>query len=86
VLASSPDLETGFAREIFMQWCQDSKNCVILTNRSGPGTLGRLLVDDPSHKAIELEVKQRVRLEGRELDEFFRKEREKEYRVKKEKR
>ena len=79
-------MESGFSRDLFMQWCSESRNCLILTSRSSPGTLGRLLVDDPSPKTIELEVKQRVKLEGRELDDYFRKEREKEYRVKKEKR
>lgn len=86
VLASTPDLESGFSRDLFMQWCQDVRNCVILTTRTNPGTLGRLLIDDPSPKVVELIVKQKVKLEGRELDEYYRLEREKEYRIKKEKR
>lgn len=86
VLASTPDLETGFSRDLFMLWCQDIRNCVILTSRTNPGTLGRSLIDDPTPRIIELEVKKRAKLEGRELDDFYRIEREKEYRIKKERR
>ncbi|CAG7660639.1 unnamed protein product [Allacma fusca] len=86
VLASTPDLESGFSRELFMLWCQDSKNSLILTTKTSPGTLARILMDDPTPKLIEVEVKQRVKLEGLELEEFYRQQREKEYRVKKEKR
>ena len=39
-----PDMECGFARELFLQWCSNPKNSVILTSRSSPGTLGRDLV------------------------------------------
>ena len=33
VLASMHDLEAGFARELFMAWCSNSKHSVILTSR-----------------------------------------------------
>jgi len=33
VLASMPDLESGFSRELFAQWASNGKNCVIITNR-----------------------------------------------------
>ena len=33
VLASIHDLEAGFARELFMAWCSNSKHSVILTSR-----------------------------------------------------
>lgn len=84
VLASSPDLEFGFARELFMNWCQDKKNCVILTTRPSCGTLGRLLIDNPSPGIVELEVRKRVELRGRELESHYRIQREEEYRIKKE--
>lgn len=86
VLASGPDLEYGHSRELFIQWCQDKKNCVILTNRPTEGTLASQLIENPKPHSIDIEIRQRVQLEDRELEEFYRQQREKEYRVKKEKR
>lgn len=57
VLASQPDLECGFSRDLFIQWCQDSKNSIILTYRTTPGTLARFLIDNPSEKVIDIEVR-----------------------------
>lgn len=68
-----------------MNWCQDKKNCLILTSRPSEGTLGRLLIDNPNPGVIELEVRKRVELKGRELEAHYRQLREQEYRVKKEK-
>lgn len=56
VLASQPDLECGFSRDLFIQWCQDPKNSIILTYRTTPGTLARFLIDNPSEKITEIEV------------------------------
>ncbi|EMP39872.1 Cleavage and polyadenylation specificity factor subunit 2 [Chelonia mydas] len=74
VLASQPDLECGFSRDLFIQWCQDSKNSVILTYRTTPGTLARFLIDNPSEKVIDIELRKRVKLEGKELEEYLEKE------------
>ncbi|XP_055042237.1 cleavage and polyadenylation specificity factor subunit 2 [Misgurnus anguillicaudatus] len=74
VLCSQPDLESGFSRELFIQWCQDPKNSVILTYRTTPGTLARYLIDNPGEKRIDLEIRKRCRLEGRELEEYLEKE------------
>ncbi|KAG8547375.1 hypothetical protein GDO81_028494 [Engystomops pustulosus] len=74
VLASQPDLECGFSRELFIQWCQDPKNSVILTYRTTPGTLTRFLIDNPTEKIIDMELRKRVKLEGRELEEYLEKE------------
>lgn len=57
VLCSQPDLESGFSRELFIQWCQDVKNSVILTFRTTPGTLARYLIDNPGEKMLDLEVR-----------------------------
>lgn len=86
VLASGPDLEYGTSRELFIQWCQDKKNCVIVTNRPAAGTLASQLIVDPKPTSLEIEIRQRIQLEDRELEDFYRLQREKEYRVKKEKR
>lgn len=78
VLASVPDMECGFSRDLFVQWCGSPNNCVILTTRSAPGTLARTLIDNPNMKTIRLEVRRRVRLEGAELEEHIRREKDKE--------
>jgi cleavage and polyadenylation specificity factor subunit 2 len=77
VLASSPDLESGFSRELFMQWSQSPTNSIILTQRTSYGTLARDLIENGGNRKIELEVKKRVELEGAELEEFMRIEGEK---------
>ncbi|XP_030069856.1 cleavage and polyadenylation specificity factor subunit 2 [Microcaecilia unicolor] len=74
VLASQPDLECGFSRELFIQWCQDPKNSIILTYRTTPGTLTRFLIDNPDEKVIDIELRKRVKLEGKELEEHLEKE------------
>lgn len=72
VLTSSSDLEGGFSRDLFLQWCQDPHSSVVLTNRTSPGTLARQLMQDHSPgRCITLEVRQKVRLEGRELEEYY---------------
>ncbi|XP_071019366.1 cleavage and polyadenylation specificity factor subunit 2-like [Oncorhynchus clarkii lewisi] len=83
VLCSQPDLESGFSRELFIQWCQEAKNSVILTYRTTPGTLGRYLIDNPGEKMLDLEIRKRVKLEGRELEEYLEKERMKKEAAKK---
>uniref|UniRef100_A0A1B6EDG6 Cleavage and polyadenylation specificity factor subunit 2 n=1 Tax=Clastoptera arizonana TaxID=38151 RepID=A0A1B6EDG6_9HEMI len=76
VLASTPDMECGFSRDLFLQWCSKPNNSIIITNRSSPGTLARELVDGGGNRTIQLLVKKRVRLEGAELEEYQRREKE----------
>ncbi|KAI4467288.1 cleavage and polyadenylation specificity factor subunit 2 [Holotrichia oblita] len=73
VLASSADMESGFSRELFLQWCSNSNNSIIITTRTSPGTLARDLVDNGGGRTIDLEVKRRVKLEGVELEEHEKK-------------
>lgn len=47
---------------------------MFVNGRTSPGTLARRLMDQ--EKTITLEVKKRVRLEGIELEEYQRNERE----------
>lgn len=78
VLASSPDLESGFSRELFVQWAQNPMNSIILTTRTATGTLARDLIENGGNgRRIELDIKKRVELEGGELEEFMRTEGEK---------
>ena len=45
-------------------------------HRTSPGTLARELIERGSGCTLQLEVQRRVRLEGAELDEYHRRERE----------
>jgi cleavage and polyadenylation specificity factor subunit 2 len=77
VLASSPDMESGFSRELFLQWCSNPNNSVIITTRTSPGTLSRDLVDNGGNRPIDLIVKRRIKLEGSELEEYQKSQRDK---------
>ena len=57
-----------------MEWCQDPKNSVIFTQRTGQGTLAKLLIDRPETKAVAIDVKKRVFLEGEELEQYLEKQ------------
>ena len=49
-------MESGFARQLFIRWCSDPNNSVIITSRTAEGTLARSLIDDPKLKSITLKV------------------------------
>uniref|UniRef100_A0AAF5PLK9 Cleavage and polyadenylation specificity factor subunit 2 n=1 Tax=Wuchereria bancrofti TaxID=6293 RepID=A0AAF5PLK9_WUCBA len=85
VLVSGLDMESGFSRELFLEWCTDIKNSVIVTGRSGDRTLGARLIrmaeqtaENPNgtiNRNLTLEVKRRIRLEGVELENYRAKKR-----------
>ena len=56
VLCSQPDLQSGFSRDLFVAWCGNPKNSIILTNRTSPKTLARHLIDHPDNKTVTMEV------------------------------
>lgn len=58
VLASQPDLECGFSRDLFIRWVENEKNSIILTMMTTPGSLARKLIDNPEKEEIEIEVSQ----------------------------
>ena len=76
VLATQPDLECGLARELFVEYCKNPKNSVILTQRSSPDTLAsnlRKLISETKLRAtpqLTLEIKKRLPLEGLALEEY----------------
>ena len=74
VLASMPDMECGFARDLFLQWCSNPKNTLILTSRAAPGTLARDLQDNGGDRTIPIEIKRRIKLVGQELEQYKAKE------------
>lgn len=89
VLASTPDLQSGFARSLFTEWCDNPKNTIIFTMRSSSDTLAYTLMENLNRKSITIEMNKRVPLEGLELDEHYREmyeiEKEKQDRIKKSK-
>ncbi|XP_008555333.3 probable cleavage and polyadenylation specificity factor subunit 2 [Microplitis demolitor] len=85
VLASTPDMECGFSRELFLQWCSNPQNSIIITSRTSPGTLARDLMENGGNRSITLELKKRVKLEGYELEEYQKRERAKQEMMKQEK-
>jgi cleavage and polyadenylation specificity factor subunit 2 len=78
VLASGPDMECGYSRDLFVQWCSNPRNTIVLTNRTSPGTLARFLIDNPGKQKLSLQVRQRVRLSGKDLEDFILQKKEKE--------
>ncbi|GAB1860959.1 Cleavage and polyadenylation specificity factor subunit 2 [Camponotus japonicus] len=84
VLASTPDMECGFSRELFLQWCTNPQNSIIITSRTSPGTLARDLVEKGGNRNITLDVKRRVKLEGIELEEYQKREKLKQEQMKQE--
>ena len=74
VLASMPDMESGYSRELFVQWCGNPNNSVIITSRTSPGTLSRTLVDNPNQKSVTLKMKTKVQLDAAEIKEYRKKQ------------
>ena len=61
VMASSLDLESGFARELFIKWSENPENLVLLLNKSyggihAPSALANKLIWDSKLNTIELYV------------------------------
>ena len=56
VLASTADLNCGFARNLFIKWASSANNSIIFTTLTPPGTLARKLIDNPDLESVELEV------------------------------
>lgn len=56
VLVSLSDLECGYAKSLFLEWCENHKNTIVFTSRSSPNTLAQTLIDNPNKKRITVEV------------------------------
>jgi cleavage and polyadenylation specificity factor subunit 2 len=69
VLCTSATLETGYAKELFVRWAGDSKNAILFTDKSNPGTLARKLVTEKPKK-LTLVLRKKVLLVGEELDDY----------------
>jgi cleavage and polyadenylation specificity factor subunit 2 len=78
VLASTADLEMGFARDLFIDWSDNPKNTIIFTTRTSSSTLASALIEQPNRRTVNVEIRERVKLEGTELDEHYQRVYEKE--------
>ncbi|KAI6205525.1 Cleavage and polyadenylation specificity factor subunit 2 [Aphelenchoides besseyi] len=75
---SGIDMESGYSRELFLDWCTDSKNIVIVTGRSSERSLSSKLIrmaeareqKRPVSNVVTLAVKRRIRLDGAELEAY----------------
>lgn len=77
VLASTLDMESGFSRQLFVRWCSDPRNAVIVTGRTSRGTLSNTLITNPTISFVNLEIKKKIPIVGEELDEYERKKKAK---------
>ncbi|KAI2797545.1 cleavage and polyadenylation specificity factor subunit 2 [Blomia tropicalis] len=73
IMASQPDLQCGFSRELFFKFSSKPNNSIILTRRSSNNTLASILMNlaDAESNVIEVEQKSRVPLTGKELDDYM---------------
>lgn len=76
VLASVPDLQCGYSRDLFIEWAEDPKNHIVLTCRTSPGTLARNFINNPKQDKVTLKVSKRVKLEKEELEQYRQREKE----------
>uniref|UniRef100_A0A0K0CSR3 Cleavage and polyadenylation specificity factor subunit 2 n=1 Tax=Angiostrongylus cantonensis TaxID=6313 RepID=A0A0K0CSR3_ANGCA len=85
VLCSGIDMECGYSRELFLDWCGDSRNSFIITGGLLPNHFTLLLIymaeclatNSRTNRIVALEVKKRVRLEGAELEAYKKKKAQK---------
>lgn len=74
VLASQPDLESGFSRELFINWASHPNNSIILTQRCSQLTLASQLMElaqvNPVERLTTLEINEKIPLQGMELEEY----------------
>lgn len=77
VLASSPSLDFGFSRDLFLEWSSNPRNAVILVDKPEMGTLYSKLYqwipkNNPGYQQqpfeLSLEVEAKVQLSGDELE------------------
>lgn len=74
ILASQPDLSLGFSRQLFIDWCSNPKNTLIITQRSSSSALSsqllQLVSDKRSDRRIQIEIFEKIPLQGLELEQY----------------
>ena len=56
VLVSQADLECGFSRQLFIEWCDNPKNTIIFTNRPSANTLASALSENKKSFTINVSI------------------------------
>ncbi|CAI2180410.1 19114_t:CDS:2 [Funneliformis geosporum] len=85
VIASNVSLETGYARDLFLEWGTSPDNAVILTDRGPPYSLARKLYYEWEKRSDEDTnnsgpIRKKVPLEGQELIDYISEQRKKQER------
>jgi cleavage and polyadenylation specificity factor subunit 2 len=57
ILASFPDMESGYARELFVEMANNPRNLVIFTERPNPGTFAHDIVSSKTGATITVNVR-----------------------------
>eukprot|EP01117_Protostelium_nocturnum_P020413 TRINITY_DN9167_c0_g1_i2.p1 TRINITY_DN9167_c0_g1~~TRINITY_DN9167_c0_g1_i2.p1 ORF type:complete len:761 (-),score=328.09 TRINITY_DN9167_c0_g1_i2:47-2296(-) len=80
VLATMPDLECGFSRDLFFEMAEDPRNRVIFTGRQNSECLASKVLKaiQNNKKNLELTISKRIKLVGQELADYNRKKEEEE--------
>eukprot|EP00052_Salpingoeca_macrocollata_P031861 m.323696 g.323696 ORF g.323696 m.323696 type:complete len:745 (-) comp29922_c0_seq1:38-2272(-) len=83
VLSSLDGLTAGLSQQLLFRWHDDPKNLLLFTSRPCPGSLGRRIWDQWNPETgeltspnFEVDVTERVLLEGEELEQYQREEAE----------
>lgn len=75
VLASQPDLEAGFSRQIFVEWASQPNNRIIITQRSSSTTNASNLLEavkPGGDRWVHIDMSEKIPLQGLELEEYLR--------------
>lgn len=71
VLTTSPTLECGFAKDLFLRWAVDPRNSIIFTGSSPPNSFAARVIeltsDRSGDRTMTCTVTEKVFLEGAEL-------------------
>ena len=71
IFASDDSLETGFAKELLLRFANDSRNLLLLTSWSYPGSLAHSIVNNPTQRVWPIKVYRKVPLTGQELEDYI---------------
>lgn len=74
-LATSAELHTGFAQEVFLRLAANPLNLVLFTQRNTKGTLAHDLLKSPTPASVTFMRRVRVELKGKELLDYRERER-----------
>eukprot|EP01112_Ceratiomyxa_fruticulosa_P013936 TRINITY_DN3952_c0_g1_i2.p1 TRINITY_DN3952_c0_g1~~TRINITY_DN3952_c0_g1_i2.p1 ORF type:complete len:765 (-),score=147.43 TRINITY_DN3952_c0_g1_i2:128-2422(-) len=76
VLASPATLGYGYARDLFIEMTSNPGNLILFTDRGLPNSMARYLLNNPTPEMVNVKIGKRVPLEGEELIQYERTQRE----------